>query len=175
VTTDSVLRTPRTALRSVVDDDAASLQAIRRTPEVARWWHAPHVGWPVSDFDEPTLSRFAIELRGAPEIGPDGALIGMVEAYEGDDPDYEIATIDILLAGSVHRLGLGREVITEVTRWLVEDRHHRRVTMDPAEANTAAIRCNRACGYRTVGVLHQYERDASGDGWHDNLLMEYLR
>jgi aminoglycoside 6'-N-acetyltransferase len=168
------LLTDRTVLRPLVDQDAATLQAIRRTPEVARWWHAPEAGWPLTDYDEPTLTRFAVEIHGAADIGPDGALIGMAESYEGEDRDYQVANLDILLAASVHRRGLGREIVAEVTRWLVEDRGHQRVTVDPAVANTAAVACFRACGYQPVGVLHRYERDADGHGWHDNLLMEYL-
>jgi hypothetical protein len=46
--------------------------------------------------------------------------------------------------------------------------------MDPAVGHTPSIRCIQGCGYQTVGVLHQYERDASGPGWHDNLLLEFV-
>lgn len=122
----------------------------------------------------PSDTLLAIELSGAHDIGPDGAVIGMIQACEGDDPEYAVAAIDVFLAGSVHRRGLGREVVTALSRWLVQVRGHHRITMDPAVDNVAAISCYRACGFVPVGVLHSYERNADGTGWHDNLLMEYL-
>lgn len=166
------LRTARLLLRPVTEDDAPTLRALRRSPEVARWWHAPEPGWPLDA--EPDTTRLAVELAGAPDIGPDGALVGLAQAYEGDDPDYAVAGIDLFLAASVHRRGLGREAVTAVRDWLVRDRGHHRVTIDPAAANTAAIACYSACGFEPVGVMRQYERDADGTGWHDGLLMEYL-
>jgi aminoglycoside 6'-N-acetyltransferase len=169
----TVLRTARLVLRPATEDDSATLRAIRRSPEVARWWHPPGTGWP-GDALTATTSRLAVELSGARTIGPDGAVIGLVEVDEGDDPDYATAGIDLVLAGSVHRRGLGREVVTAVTRWLIDVRGHHRVTIDPAVANTAAIACYRACAYVPVGVLHRYERDTDGAGWHDNLLMEHV-
>lgn len=168
------LRTARTLLRPVHPEDTATLTAIRRSREVVRWWHPPGPGFPMAEADYPTDTLFAVELSGAPDIGPDGAVIGMIQACEGDDPEYAMAAIDLFLAGSVHRRGIGREVVTAVARWLVQDRGHHRITMDPAVDNVAAIACYRACGFVPVGVLHQYERDADGGGWHDNLLMEYL-
>ena len=48
------------------------------------------------------------------------------------------------------------------------------LTIDPAAANTAAIRSYERVGFRPVGVMHAYERDANGDRWHDGLLMELV-
>lgn len=169
-----LLRTVRLVLRPATEDDTATLQAIRRSPEVARWWHAPDPGWPTRDPGADAGTRLAVELSGARDIGPDGAVIGFVQVDEGDDPEYAVAGIDVFLAASVHRRGLGREAVAAVTRWLVEVRGHHRVTVDPAAANSAAIACYRRCGFLPVGVLHRYERDADGTGWHDGLLMEYL-
>jgi aminoglycoside 6'-N-acetyltransferase len=169
-----ILRTVRTVLRPVCAEDSVTLTAIRRSPEVARWWHPPGPGFPMSEAAYPSDTLFAVELSGAPDIGPDGAVIGMIQACEGEDPEYAVAAIDMFLAGSVHRRGLGREVVAAVLRWLVEVRGHHRVTMDPAVDNAAAIACYTACGFAPVGVLHRYERDADGTGWHDNLLMEFL-
>lgn len=166
------LHTARLLLRPVAEDDAPTLRAIRRSPEVARWWHASGPGWPLSP--EPGVTRLVVELAGAPGIGPEGAIVGLAQAYEGDDPDYAVSGIDLFLAASVHRRGLGREAVTAVRDWLVRDRGHHRVTLDPAAANTAAIACYQACGFEPVGVLRRYERDTDGIGWHDGLLMEYL-
>ena len=61
-----------------------------------------------------------------------------------------------------------------VVRHLIDDRGHHRITIDPAAANTAAIRAYEKAGFRPVGVMRRYERDADGGGWHDGLLMELL-
>ena len=53
-------------------------------------------------------------------------------------------------------------------------RGHHRITIDPAAANSRAIRCYTGVGFRPVGVMRQYER--GGDGrFHDGLLMDLLR
>jgi hypothetical protein len=38
----------------------------------------------------------------------------------------------------------------------------------------AAVRAYEKAGFRRVGVLRRYERDAGGDAWHDGLLMELI-
>ena len=43
-----------------------------------------------------------------------------------------------------------------------------------AASNAAAIRAYEKVGFRRVGVMRSYERDAGGGGWHDGLLMELL-
>jgi aminoglycoside 6'-N-acetyltransferase len=59
-------------------------------------------------------------------------------------------------------------------RYLIEDRGHHRVTIDPAVDNAAAIRSYEKAGFRPVGVMRKYERNVGGDGWHDGLLMELI-
>lgn len=167
-----VLVSARTRLRPVEAADTTTLRAILATPAVARWWHAPDDDFP---FDhEAGTWRWTVELAHAPEVGPAGAVIGMVQAYEGSDRDYDECGIDIFLAPSVHRRGLGREVVTMMRDWLVDVRGHHLVTIDPARDNEGAIACYRACGFAPVGVLHGRERDTDGPGWHDTLLMEHV-
>jgi aminoglycoside 6'-N-acetyltransferase len=166
-----VLVSARTRLRPVVPDDAATLRAITETPAVARWWHPSGPDFPF-DFDPDTV-RWAVEIAHAPDIGAVGAVVGMIQAYEGDDPDYDECGIDVFLAPSVHRRGLGTEIVTLVRDWLVEDRGHHLVTIDPASSNSGAIACYQACGFAPVGILHGRERDTHGTGWHDTLLMAY--
>jgi aminoglycoside 6'-N-acetyltransferase len=60
-----------------------------------------------------------------------------------------------------------------VRDWLVDERGHHLVQIDPAAGNAAAIACYAACGFTPVGVLHGRERDVDGAGWHDTLLMSY--
>ncbi len=46
--------------------------------------------------------------------------------------------------------------------------------IDPAADNQPAIRCYTAVGFRPVGIMRRYERNADGSGWHDGLLMDLL-
>jgi len=93
---------------------------------------------------------------------------------EEDDPDYRHASIDIFLDPAVHGQGVGRDTVETVARHLVQDRGHHRLVIDPAADNEQAIRCYQAVGFRPVGVMRRYERDADGNGWHDGLLMDLL-
>jgi aminoglycoside 6'-N-acetyltransferase len=166
-----VLVSARTRLRPITPDDVSTMWSIIESPAVARWWHPPGEDFP---FDvDPDTVRWLVELAHAPDIGPVGAVVGLVQAYEGDDPDLDECGIDIVLAASVHRRGLGREVVTMVRDWLVEDRGHHLVTIDPASSNAGAIACYRSCGFEPVGILHGRERNTDGTGWHDTLLMAY--
>jgi aminoglycoside 6'-N-acetyltransferase len=162
----------RTRLRPVQAEDGTTLRSILATPAVSRWWHAPDDDFPLDR--EAGTTRWTIEIAHAPELGAAGAVIGMVQAYEEPDPDYDECGIDLFLAPSVHRRGLGTEVVTMVRDWLVDVRGHHLVTIDPARENDGAIACYRACGFRPVGVLHGRERNTDGSGWHDTLLMEYV-
>jgi aminoglycoside 6'-N-acetyltransferase len=55
----------------------------------------------------------------------------------------------------------------------MEDRGHHRLTIDPNVANEHAIRAYAKVGFRPVGVMRSYEKNADGT-WHDNLLMDLL-
>jgi len=116
--------------------------------------------------DDPDVTCFAILL--------DGRVRGMVQYGEEQDEDYRHASIDIFVDPEVHGRGVGRDSVGTLARHLVSDRGHHRLVIDPAADNTAAIRCYASVGFRPVGVLRRYERDADGDGWHDGLLMDLL-
>lgn len=58
-------------------------------------------------------------------------------------------------------------------RHLVHDRGHHRVTIDPALENERAIRSYEKAGFRRVGVMREYGRDADGV-WRDGLLLDVL-
>jgi hypothetical protein len=66
------------------------------------------------------------------------------------------------------------EAVRRVVDHLVDERGHHRVVIDPAVANQAAIKAYAKAGFRPVGVMREYERDAGGEGWHDGVLMELL-
>jgi aminoglycoside 6'-N-acetyltransferase len=152
------------ALRPLTPADAPELRRIRATPEVARWWEPPEDDFPLAD--EPGLTRWTVEV--------DGAVAGMVQFSEETDPKYRHASIDLFLDPAMHGRGIGTEVVERVVAHLVEERGHHRITIDPAAANAAAIRAYEKAGFRRVGVMRRYERDADGRGWHDGLLMELL-
>jgi len=150
-------------LRPLAASDAASLRRILATPDVARWWDSPDDGFPLSD--DPDSTRFTILV--------DGAVAWMIQYGEEVDPKYRHASVDLFLDPGVRGRGVGPEAIRRVAVMLFARGHHR-ITIDPAAANEAAIRAYEKVGFRRVGVMRAYERDAGGDGFHDGLLMELL-
>jgi aminoglycoside 6'-N-acetyltransferase len=97
----------------------------------------------------------------------------MIQYGEEVDPKYRHASVDLFLDPGVRGRGVGPEAIRRVAVMLFARGHHR-ITIDPAAANEAAIRAYEKVGFRRVGVMRAYERDAGGDGFHDGLLMELL-
>ena len=81
--------------------------------------------------------------------------------------------MDIFLAPEHHGAGLGPAALRLVARWLIDERGHHRITIDPACANARAIRAYESIGFRPVGVMRSYERGPDG-AWHDGLLMDLL-
>jgi aminoglycoside 6'-N-acetyltransferase len=150
-------------LRPLAPDDEAPLRRIHATPEVSRWWDLPGERFP---FDEPEATRLTIAV--------DGAVAGMIQFSEELDPKYRHAGIDLFIDPALHGRGIGAEAVRRVVRHLIDDRGHHRITIDPAATNAAAIRAYEKVGFRRVGIMRRYERDAGGDGWHDGLLMELL-
>jgi aminoglycoside 6'-N-acetyltransferase len=108
---------------------------------------------------------FAIEL--------DGVVIGAIQYSEEPTPDYRHAGMDIFLAPRGHGQGLGSEALRVLARFLLDERGHHRLTIDPADANERAIRAYERIGFRPVGVMREYERGPDGIG-RDGLLMDML-
>jgi len=155
---------PEMVLRPLAAGDADELRRIHSIEEVTRWWDSPAEGFPFHD--EPDATRLVIEV--------DGAVSGMIQYSEELDPKYRHAGIDVFLDPALRGRGLGTEAVRRVVRHLIDDRGHHRVTIDPAAENRAAIRAYEKVGFRRVGVMRAYERDADGSGWHDGLLLELL-
>ncbi|MEW2143439.1 GNAT family protein [Micromonospora vinacea] len=154
-------------LRPAEEADVAALADIRATPEVRRWWRgdddlADSVRADLGDGD---LHLYAIEH--------DGRVIGAIQWHAEPDPDYRHASMDIFLDPAVRGAGLGVDAIRTLARHLIDEYGHHRFTIDPAAANSAAIRAYAKVGFRPVGVLRRYERGADGR-WHDGLLMDLL-
>jgi len=159
------LRGERVVLVPVEREHVEELRRILHTAEVhARWGDEDRdPRWP---FDDAETVRYAVLL--------DGAVRGMVQYWEETEPMYRHASVDIFVDPAVHNLGVGRDAVRTLVRHLVHERCHHRLTIDPAADNLAAIRCYAAVGFKPVGVMRQYERDAGGGGWHDGLLMDLL-
>jgi len=155
----------RVVLVPLAAEHVAELRRILATPEVQKRWRDEDAssGWP---FDDSSATRFAIVF--------DGAVRGMVQYGEENEPDYRHASLDIFVDPAVHGRGVGRDAVGSLARHLVNARGHHRLVIDPAVDNEPAIRCYTAVGFRPVGVMRRYERDADGEGWHDGLLMDVL-
>ncbi len=162
------LRGPRLVLRTTVEADRAAVVAMRSTPEVRR-------RWPGDDLD----AEFSELLDRGDEVEPltvidaAGDVVGYIQYAEEEDPDYRHASIDLFIDPAHHRLGYATEAIDAVVDHLFGERGHHRITIDPAADNEAAIDCYAGVGFRPVGTLRAYERQADGT-WADGLLMELL-
>jgi aminoglycoside 6'-N-acetyltransferase len=160
------LRGESVVLRPLAVDDVPRLVEIGRQPEVARWWTSV------------TPAKLTAKAEGRDDatglaILADGNVVGMIQYFEEDDREYRSASIDIFLSNEVHGRGLGTDAVRTLARWLIRERGHHRVTIDPAVENAAAVRAYEKVGFRPVGVLREYWTDPSGVR-HDGLLMDLL-
>jgi aminoglycoside 6'-N-acetyltransferase len=158
-----ILTGPRVTVRSAAPDDASRLSSIREEPAVTKWWGRLEPG-EMDEFvsDERTLV-----------IETEGEVIGAMQYDEEEDPMYRHAGIDVYLTAARHGEGLGVEAVRLLARYLIDERSHHRLTIDPAAGNAAAIRAYEKVGFRRVGVMRDYERGPDGT-WHDGLLMDLL-
>jgi aminoglycoside 6'-N-acetyltransferase len=162
------LRRGRVVLRALRESDAEALALIVEQPGVRPWWGA-------DDSLQRRAEGFVAEAReeAAFAIEVDGELAGWLAFDEEHDPDYRHAGLDIFLADEHQGGGLGPLALRLAARWLVEERGHHRLTIDPARANARAIAAYGSIGFRPVGVMRRYERGPDG-AWHDGLLMDLL-
>ena len=152
-------------LRPVREEDREPLVAIFRDPTVARWWGDPAKSVHDAIHPDDGEAHFLIESDSQP--------IGFIEYYEEDDPMYRHAGIDLALRSEWRGRGLGPDAIRTLARFLIDQRGHHRLVIDPAAHNTNAIRAYERVGFRRVGIMRRYERGPSGE-WHDGLLMDML-
>jgi aminoglycoside 6'-N-acetyltransferase len=159
------LREGELTLRPLDEDDLTALVAVVAAPGVAEWW-SPFRGEESRREELENEGRaFVIEVAGAPA--------GWLGFEEENEPDYRHAALDIFLAPEHQARGLGPAALRLAARWLVDERGHHRLTIDPAADNDRAIRAYGRVGFRPVGPMRRYERRADGR-WGDNLLMDLL-
>jgi len=148
------LRRRWVVLRPVQPDDVNALRTFLCDPSVARWWGQPR-----------PMSMWSTTGSTPTRRRPSG---------RSRSTDYRHASIDLFLGPAFQGRGPGSDAIRTLARWLVEDRGHHRLTIDPSAANERAIRTYTAIGFRPAGVMRRYERGPDGT-FHDGLLMDLLR
>jgi aminoglycoside 6'-N-acetyltransferase len=160
------LRGEAIVLRPLAVADVPRLVELGRHPEVARWW--PGL----------TAEKLTRKAEGRAEatalaILADGELVGMIQYHEEDHPEYRSAGIDLFVSAAARGHGLGPDAVRTLARWLVRERGHHRLTIDPAADNAAAVRAYEKAGFQPVGVMREYWTDPDGVR-HDGLLMDLL-
>lgn len=156
----------RVSLRPLAERDISRLVEMVSEPGVSEWW---------SGYDE---ARMRKETLGDHSVTPfavelEGELIGLIMYTEELDPNYKSAAIDITLDADHLGRGLGTDALRTLARYLLDERGHHRITIDPALVNERAIAAYRKVGFKPVGVMRQYELTQDG-AWRDALLMDLL-
>lgn len=157
----------RVRLRPGTGADVAVLHEILTESSVAQWWGKPKPHNEVSTDLHGDDGTYLLVIES------DGVVVGGIQYGEENEPDYRHANIDIFLGDRSQGRGIGREAIALLARYLFDVRGHHRLVIDPSATNSRAIRCYEAVGFRTVGVMRQYERGPDGT-FRDGLLMDLL-
>ncbi len=166
VDSPKLLRGRNIVLRQLRADDVERLAEIQAETTVARWWGPP-------DMAELRRQARGIGDEKALAIEKDGELVGLIQYHEEHEPDFRHAGIDVFLAGRAQGHGLGTDAVRTLARYLIDERGHHRLTIDPAVDNAAAIRAYEKVGFRAVGVMREYWRSPDRT-WRDGLLMDLL-
>jgi aminoglycoside 6'-N-acetyltransferase len=162
-----MLRGDRVVLRPVEQGDLAPFAEMLVEPSVARWW---------GTFDEARVQAELVDRQDDVEVFAvllDGDVVGLIQYYEEDDPEYRHAGIDISLATRAQGHGVGEDAVRTLARHLITDRGHHRLVIDPAVDNLNAIACYEKVGFQPVGILRRYWRAPNGT-WQDGLLLDLL-
>jgi len=159
------LHGPRVTLRPPHDGELEGLaRTVATDPETGPRWSTDSevlLRW----FHEDGLRLYVAEVEGQ--------VAGVLDFEEVTEPEYHSAGMDIgMFSGFVNR-GLGTEALKVLATYLIDERGHHRLTIDPAADNARAIRAYEKLGYKPIGIARKYERLDSGE-WHDGLLMDML-
>jgi aminoglycoside 6'-N-acetyltransferase len=156
----------RVTLRPAIEADVEALVAIRSTPGVRARWRGDDLQTDVRADVSSTDHHLLVIVDG-------GRIVGGIQWYREEDPDYRHAGIDIFVDPAVHGQGIGTDAVRTLARHLIADHGHHRLVIDPAADNAAAIRCYEKVGFGPVGVMRCYERGLDGT-FHDGLLMDLM-
>ena len=159
------LHGPRVTLRPLAEGDITTLVQMASAPSVKRWW---------TTADEADLREQLGPAAETPALAIelDGSVVGLIQWWEEADPEFRHAGMDLFVTEGRQGHGIGPEALRLLAGWLIRERGHHRLTIDPAAANEQAIRAYTKIGFRPVGVLRRYQR--TGDDWEDGLLMDLL-
>ena len=162
----TLLGSSNVMLRPLEKADVERVAEIQAEPGVACWWGLPDTADLLEKATGMTDDKvFAIELEGE--------LVGLIEYHEENEPEFRHAGIDVFLAGHAQGRGLGTGAIRTLAHYLVHERGHHRLTIDPTADNAMAIRAYEKVGFRVVGIMREYWRAPDGT-WRDGLLMDLL-
>lgn len=161
----TTLRDEEIALRPIEARDLDELVAIVSALGVSEWWGFIESEEKLRDDLLSDGDAFAIEV--------DGELAGWLGVWEEDEPEFRHGGVDIMLATDRQGQGIGPRALRMAIDWLIDERGHHRVTIDPAVGNDRAIRAYEAVGFRPVGVMRKYSKGPDGE-WRDGLLMDLL-
>jgi len=159
----------RVVLRAIEAADVPRLVAIRRSPEVATWWGDE----PVEDLAAEFGNQVGAAGNTLLAVDLDGAVVGAIQWYANDDPQFRHAGMDLFLDPAVRGRGLGPDAVRTLVRHLIDTYGFHRFVIDPNATNAAAIRCYEKVGFKPVGVMREYE-SLDGGAWRDGLLMDLL-
>ena len=162
----TLLRSRNIVRRPLRADDVGRVAEIQAEPGIARWWGSPNMA-------ELRRQAKGSAVEKALAIEKEGELVGLIQYHEENEPDFRHAGIDVFLAKRAQGHGLGTDAVRTLARYLIDERGHHRLTIDPAADNAAAIRAYEKVGFRTVGVMREYWRSPNGT-WRDGLLMDLL-
>lgn len=172
------LLTERLVIRRFTTADAEAFARYRSIPAVARYqsWEAPYsldrarsfVGWMESHYPDERGEwyQLAIATRDDP-----GTLIGDC-AFQARAAEPLIADIGYSLDPAVQGNGYGTEAITELVRYLFEDRTKHKVCADCDIRNEPSWKLLERVGFRREGEMHEAFWD--GDGWASEYLYGML-
>ena len=161
-----MLHGERVALRPLGPDDTEELAAMFSVPAIAEAWPGENLRRLESGVEDDGVVGMVVEH--------DGRVIGFIQYYEEDDPNYRHAGIDVALHPDWCGRGLGTDAVRTLARHLFDDLGHHRIVIDPRTTNLRAVASYRKVGFRDVGVMRRYELGNDGV-WHDGLLMDLLR
>jgi aminoglycoside 6'-N-acetyltransferase len=163
----TLLRGQNIMLRPLRAEDVERVAGIQAEPSVARWWG------PANKAELRRQAAGSDDEAKAFAIEGEGELVGFIQYHEENEPDFRHAGIDVFLAVRAQGHGLGTDAVRTLARYLIDERRHHRLTIDPAADNAVAIRTYEKVGFRTVGVMREYWRSPDGT-WRDGLLMDLL-
>lgn len=160
-----VLEGARVLLRPPREGELTELAGLMASdPQTSAWWGT----------SAETIGKWFADTRVAVlVVEEDGGVVGVVGYEEEEDPEYKSVSLDIGLLSCAVGRGLGAETLRVLAQWLIDERGHHRLTIDPATDNERAIGAYRKVGFKPVGVMREYERRSDGS-WHDSLLMDML-